>query len=262
MAGTVSIRIHGSESLPVLTYLPGLHGDDTLVGAFRRVVTDRLRLAEVTYPQTTSWSLQDHADSVIEALRDAGVTATWLLAESFGSQVAWALFNRLSPGDAGHHSPITVRGVVLANGFVRHPIPWGVRFVRHFIGLGPLQPHLAVLRAYTRYAQFRLRRDPEQVEDLNAFLENRTERDRQAAIHRLQLIADHHPQAVVRGLDTPVFYLAGVMDPLVPWFMVRWWLRHNCPGYRGGRTVWRSNHVVLVRAPRVCADQICDWMGV
>ena len=46
MPEQLEIRIHGDGSLPTLIYLPGLHGNWTLVGNFRRALNGRLRFVE------------------------------------------------------------------------------------------------------------------------------------------------------------------------------------------------------------------------
>src|SRR5215831_3221612 len=91
---TVQIRIHGGAASPTLIYLPGLHGDWTLVGSFRKALAGRVRFVEVTYPRTLDWSLDDYARGVEEGLAANGISDGWLLAESFGSQVAWPLLAR------------------------------------------------------------------------------------------------------------------------------------------------------------------------
>jgi len=115
---SVQIRIYGSPALPTLIYLPGLHGDWTLIGRFRRALGDRARFVEITYPRTLDWSLNDYGAAVEAALIAQGITAGWILGESFGSQVVWPLLER---------GNLKVAAVILAGGFVRHPIIWGVR---------------------------------------------------------------------------------------------------------------------------------------
>src|SRR3954449_4592510 len=86
---SLQIRIHGDASLPVLVYLPGLHGDWTLIGRFRRALRERVRFVEVTYPRTLDWSLDDYAAALEKVLRENGIESGWVIAESFGSQVVW-----------------------------------------------------------------------------------------------------------------------------------------------------------------------------
>ena len=50
MKEEVRLRVHGDESLPTLIYLPGLHGNWTLIGGFRQALKGRARLVETTYP--------------------------------------------------------------------------------------------------------------------------------------------------------------------------------------------------------------------
>src|SRR5438876_7314022 len=92
----LQIRIHGDASLPTLIYLPGLHGDWTLVTSFRLAIAGRVRFVEFTYPRTLTWSLDDYAAAVAAELHANGIERGWLLAESFSSQVAWTLIGKTS----------------------------------------------------------------------------------------------------------------------------------------------------------------------
>ena len=87
MPEELQLRIHGEASLPTLIYLPGLHGDWTLIGGFRKAIGGRVRFVEITYPRTLTWSLDDYAAAIETALAQNGITRGWLLGESYGSQV-------------------------------------------------------------------------------------------------------------------------------------------------------------------------------
>src|ERR1051326_9348106 len=125
MPEQLEIRIHGDGSLPTLIYLPGLHGNWTLVGNFRRALNGRLRFVEAAYPPTLTWSLEDYAAGVEAALAERGIAGGWVLAESFSSQVVWRLIAR---------KQFPVAGLVLAGGFVRHPLLRGVRLAERVCG--------------------------------------------------------------------------------------------------------------------------------
>ena len=114
MAEELQLRIHGNASLPTLIYLPGLHGDWTLIGGFRHAIGGKVRFIEITYPRTLTWSLDDYAAAVETALVKNGITSGWLLGESFSSQVVWAMVAR---------GKFTAQGVILAGGFVKYPNP-------------------------------------------------------------------------------------------------------------------------------------------
>ena len=94
MEEQLQLRVHGEASLPTLIYLPGLHGDWTLVGGFLQALDGRVRFVEITYPRTLDWSLDDYAAAIEAALAQNGITSGWLLGESFGSQPLWALVAR------------------------------------------------------------------------------------------------------------------------------------------------------------------------
>src|SRR4051812_32698640 len=104
----LQIRIHNPGGQPTLIYLPGLHGDWTLIGSFREAIGNRARFVEFTYPRTLTWTLDDYAVAIEEALKKAGITEGWLLGESFGSQIVWPLLKR---------NRFKAQGAILAGGF-------------------------------------------------------------------------------------------------------------------------------------------------
>ena len=125
MEDQLQLRIYGDASLPTLIYLPGMHGDWTLIGGFRKAVLGKVRFVEMTYPRTTTWSLDDHAAAIEDALAQNGITSGWLLAESFGSQPMWAMIAR---------GKFQAQGIILAGGFVRHAGHRFMRFMEKTVG--------------------------------------------------------------------------------------------------------------------------------
>jgi pimeloyl-ACP methyl ester carboxylesterase len=251
MPEELQIRIHNASSSPALVYLPGLHGDWTLVAGFRRALGQRVRFAEITYLRTLEWSLEQYAAAVERALAGQGITQGWLLAESFSSQVAWRLLAR---------GKFDARGVILAGGFVKHPLRWGVRLAESIAGRLPLSLLTRIMLGYARIARFRYRRSPETLASIHEFVARRTELDRQAATHRLHLVAESDPRRIVCALKVPVYALSGWLDPIVPWPFVRSWLRRNCPALREFQVVWTADHNVLSTAPDAAAGQVLRWM--
>ena len=85
------MRVYGPPTQqPTLIYLPGLHGDWTLVSGFRRALAGRVRFVETTYPRTLTWSLEDYAAGIEAGLAERGISRGWLLGESFSSQCDYA----------------------------------------------------------------------------------------------------------------------------------------------------------------------------
>jgi pimeloyl-ACP methyl ester carboxylesterase len=319
MNDELKIRVHGDASLPTLVYLPGMHGDWTLVSSFRAAIASRVRFVEFTYPHTTTWSLDDYARGIEGMLLAQGIERGWVVGESFGSQPAWQLVGRFPNGQrtpsesrptpdpsqppsrrsgamarreggegsqrsearstqfpsseglgvgfssssAGEPVGFQTQGLILAGGFVRHPVIWAVRMAGRVSSAIPMWCVKLFCVIYARYAQFRHKRAPETLASIAEFVANRTmEADRQAIVRRYTLIVENDLRLVARQTHFPVFYLAGLVDPLVPWCYVRRWLRKNCPGYRGGKTMWRADHNVLGTAPSASAELIWQWMKV
>jgi pimeloyl-ACP methyl ester carboxylesterase len=248
----LQIRIHGDASLPALVYLPGLHGDWTLVTSFRLAVAGQARFVEFIYPRTLEWSLEDYADAIEAKLLEHGITHAWLLGESFGSQIVWPL----SQAGRKFHTD----GIILAGGFVKHPFHWGVCRARDFAGGVSLTWLTRFLFYYGKVARFRHRHAPEVAEGIHEFIARRTELDKEAATHRLRLIAANNPCKLARAVSAPVYFLSGVWDIIVPWPWVRGWLRRHCVSCRGVKILWKADHTVLATAPREAAQQVMAWM--
>ena len=252
LSDTLQIRIHGDATLPTLIYLPGLHGDWLLVTRFRLAVAGRVRFVEFTYPNTTEWSLEEYARAVAAKLIEHGITRGWLLAESFGSQVAWPLLQS---------QRFKADGLVLAGGFVRHPWLTAVRATEWLVRRAPLPWLTAIVSGYAVVARWRFKRNPEVLAALREFKARWSEPLRHAAAHRLRLIAANDPRRHAHAATLPVFHLTGVLDPVVPWPPVQRWLRRECPGWRGNRIVWTADHNVLGTGTSAAVRQVLDWMN-
>ena len=248
----IQLRIHGNGSLPTLIYLPGLHGDWTLVGGFLQALADRVRFVEITYPRTLNWSLDDYAAAIESALAENGIARGWLLGESFGSQPMWALVGR---------GNFPAQGVILSGGFVKHPMRWAVRLAEKLTGRMSNALFIWIIFSYAKAARFRYRHSPGTLARLEEFVARRTELDRRAAQHRLHLIAENDPRPIVRQTRLPVFAISGILDPIVPWPLVRRWLRRNCPALRDYKIIQSADHNALGTGSRAAAEQILKWMA-
>jgi pimeloyl-ACP methyl ester carboxylesterase len=250
-AEQLQIRIHNANASPTVVYLPGLHGDWTLIGAFREALGPRARFVEITYPRSLTWSLDDYAAAVEEKLAAASITEGWLLGESFGSQIVWPMLNR---------PRFKVQGIILAGGFARHPIKSAVRLAERLAGSIPLSLVVAILFGYARIARLRFRRSPQILASINEFIARRTPLDKQAAKHRLHLLTVTDPCETVKATILPIYALTGLVDPIVPWIFVRPWFRKYCPALRAYRIIWKADHNVLGTAPKAAADQVAQWV--
>ncbi|MDB6022826.1 MAG: hypothetical protein JWQ04_2683 [Pedosphaera sp.] len=265
MSEHLQIRTYGDASLPTLIYLPGLHGDWTLVSAFRAALKNRVHFVEMTYPRSLTWNIQDYANAIQTALWERGIMRGWLLGESFGSQIAWSLLEQSLTSttdnpNAPHENKFHVEGIIIAGGFVKHPWPWGPGALRWIGRMTPMSLYRLELKIYAWYSRFRHRTAPETLGTIQEFVARRTELDRQAMRHRLTLLDQYDPRPIARQTRIPIYYLAGLVDPLVPWMLVRWWLRKNCPGYQCGKTFWLTDHNVLATSPARAADLVLHWM--
>ncbi len=252
-------RVHGDASRPTVLYLPGLHGDWTLVGAFRSALGDRVRFVEFAYPRSVTAGLPGLAAGVLRSAESAGIRHGWLLAESFGSQVAWALLDILACDPAGFQAD----GLILAGGFVRFPWPGLIRPVRSMLARMPESALDLLLRAFAGWVRFCNRESPGSLAMTEEFLTRRREPgEREAMVHRLELIRDHDPRPRARAFRGPVWSVTGGWDPVVPWPLVHRWLKRDCPGWRGAEVFWNADHTVLVSQPGRAAQVVGRWMGL
>lgn len=247
----VEIRVHGEARSPTLVYLPGIHGDWTLAGGFRRALANQLRFVEVSYPLGTDWTEGAYAAAIVETLAEREISSGWLLGESFGSQVAWEICRSTS---------FTADGIILAGGFVRHPLPFLAEWLYSRSGERTFRVMRAALGGYAQVARLRFGRSPETLAEIREFVARRTRADFDSGRHRLQLVARHDPRCVARSLHIPVYAMCGCLDPIVPWFPVRRWLKRNCPGFREAVTIWPADHNVLGTAPKRSAEKVLTWM--
>jgi len=152
-------------------------------------------------------------------------------------------------------------GLILAGGFVRHPMPWGARLMRRVGERLPMSVFQRLLRGYAFYAKFRHRDAPETLATTGEFVARRTALDRAAMRARLDLVANADLRPIAERVNLPVYHLAGLVDPIVPPVLVQPWLRRHCPGYRGAKTFWFADHNVLATAARPSAQTVLGWMG-
>jgi pimeloyl-ACP methyl ester carboxylesterase len=252
MSEKVQIRVHGSPNLPTLIYLPGLHGNWCLVGRFRRAIADRARFVEISYPSTINWSLEEHAAAVEAALAEHGVEQGWILGESFGSQVLWAIV---------HRNKFRIQGLVLAGGFVRHPFRWGARIAMKLCGDSFFTAIRWMLFGYAKLSRFRFRASPETYIEIRQFIDGLSKHDLQAAKHRLRLVAHSDFCSTARTARVPIYALSGLFDPVVPWIWVRGWMKKNCHALLEYKIIWHADHNVLGTAPETASQQVLKWLA-
>jgi pimeloyl-ACP methyl ester carboxylesterase len=252
MEEKLELRVYGDPSLRTLVYLPGLHGDWTLIGGFRAAVAGRVRFVEMAYPRTLTWSLDDYAAAIEDELSKLGITRGWLLGESFGSQPMWKLIAR---------GKFRAQGAVLAAGFVRYPAQQFLRLLEKATGQGLSVLLIKIMFGYAKFARLRYRRSPQTLATLDEFLARRRRpSDREAAEHRLRLVGDNDPRKTAMATQVPILGLAGIIDPIVPWPSVRRWLKRNCPALRDYRIVHRADHNVLTTGTKESARWVLEWM--
>jgi hypothetical protein len=147
--------------------------------------------------------------------------------------------------------PVVLRGIRLS---------WGARFAHCISRTTPLWIRRATLWAFANYARMRHDQSSDSLAYINEFVARRTALDYQAMQHRLRLVIANDPCEIARYAACPVFQISGLIDPIVPWFFVRRWLRKNCQSLRDSRIVF-GDHNVLGTASNKAAEIICGWIS-
>ncbi|HEX7861075.1 MAG TPA: alpha/beta hydrolase [Verrucomicrobiae bacterium] len=253
----LQFRVDGEPTSPTLIYLPGLHGDWTLLPGFRELAKARFRLAQFTYPRTLSWSLRDYAQAVDQQLKTAGIRSGWILAESFSSQVAWTWLKQAQDGA----TDFRFEGMILAGGFVRYPMLLNLAAARFFFAVTPWWAWRLLFKVYLAYSGFRHRNAGPAGNCAEEFIARRTPLDLATMRARLRLIAEADLREVARKARCPIYQVAGVIDPVVPPAMVARWLRRNCRTFAGARVIWPADHNVLGTEPAAALAQIENWVS-
>ena len=137
---------------------------------------------------------------------------------------------------------------------------WAVRLVEKICGRISLAALVWIIFSFGKIARFRYRRSPETLATLDEFIARRTHLDGRAAQHRLHLVAENDPREISGATRLPVYYLSGWLDPIVPWPLVRRWLKKNCPALRECKIVRSADHNVLGTAPAEAAHEILAWI--
>ena len=235
-----------------------MHGDWTLVASFRHEVAGKVRFVDMTYPRTTTWTLDDYAKGIEDALIAADVHEGWLIGESFGSQPAWAMIGCSQRSE----SQLKLHGLILAGGFVKHPWSWGAKLMRAASRLIPRFAARILLRVYATYARFRHRQAPDTLTNIQEFVANRLAPGESVAMQRrYTLILENDRRPVAQATKLPVYQLAGLMDPLVPNWLIGGWLKRNCPGFRESKTILTADHNVLGTTPAKAAGVVLGWVS-
>jgi pimeloyl-ACP methyl ester carboxylesterase len=253
----IQIRLDGERSKLCLVYLPGVHGDWTLLTSFRDFAKERFFLVQITYPRTLRWTMEDYGKAVAGEIERLGIKSAWVLGESFSSQVAWAWLDRVQRGA----SSFEFLGIILAGGFVRYPFSWVVRVGICFFDIAPWRLWKLLFWIYIRYSSFRHRHAPTSADAVHEFIARRTKLDIAAMRHRFTLIAGYDPRSIATTATCPIYLLAGTIDPIVPTWPVLRWLQENCSHFKGHRIIWPADHNVLGTEPEQSLNQIAAWVS-
>lgn len=239
---------------PALVYVPGVQGDWTPMHRTGALIAEFSRLVLTAYPRNPAWTLEDHARAVLAVLDHLGLERAHLLAESYGSLVAWQV---------ALLAPQRVQSIAIAGGFVLSPQRVGAACAAVFHRHGPPWLMEAMVQGYLRWAT-RHSRHPEIASfRRSCFPAIRAPQGWQALANRMRIIARADMRPHLPAIQCPVGYFGGAWDVVVP-------VRREIRTLRRGlgqacrfraELFPRTAHDVLPARPRESAAWIRQWLG-
>lgn len=245
-------QVSGSEELPTLVYLPGVHGDWTPLARARSLLGEAARLVEVAYPRVADWTLPDFAKALENLLDLLKLDSVHLVGESFGSLVAW---------EFGLAHPHRVRSLSLVGGFSQPPDSRTARWARHALSLVPTVLFETGIDLYVAHKNRRGEtRHP--GDGAPAYAAVRTTRGRRATANRMDIIhrTDFRPR--LGDVAFPVRYIGGEKDRLVPVQRELATLEKYLPTACDfqGRILSAAPHMIIASHPEQTSGHLHTWV--
>ena len=138
-----------------------------------------------------------------------------IMTNRFSSLVAWQMAKRFlhrrgAMANGETTSGFEIQGIILAGGFVHHPIPLEVRLGRLVNQWMPAWGLRAALAAFRTYARLRFHGCPEALASIDDFIQRRTELDHLAIRQRFRLIEQSDQRSIAREFDRLMRPVIGV----------------------------------------------------
>ena len=244
----------GERDGPPAIFLPGVHGDWTLLKRARPILADKLRLIEITYPRAGSWNLGEFSRALEDLMDVLELDSAHLIAESFGSLIGWQF---------GLECPSRVRSMVLVGGFCQPPGPQRIGLAKTALSLLPSFILEKGIDLYTSRRAFYL---DFAYSDLGGmpipYFATRSARGRRATVNRLSIIerADFRPH--LNRIRFPIRYVGGANDQVVPVRREVETLKRRLPAECGfqSHVIPGGRHAILASHPEPSARRIVDWV--
>lgn len=231
-----------SKTSIIWTFLPGLHGTETLYESVRQRLPEEISAEFINLPASGKQdynTLANHLNEELFSGRGGGGGKRLLIAESFSGPLAIRLAS-MRPGD--------IAGIVLAASFCDAPLSPG-------IALLPLRPLLMVKPPRSALRHFLIGNDASQAEVTE--LQHVVKSTPSATLSRrirstLELVEDDNPDLP----EIPMLILQANNDNLIPW-EAQSKLEANYPE---ATTHWiESPHLIFQRCPDECIGRIMSF---
>lgn len=256
--GNVQIEVHETSTKEnVIIILPGLHGDCSHLTSFlQEFNTSQVITVKYLSSKRNKNTIEEYADSLFCALSIINAREGFIIAESFGSQVAWRFLELLKKNTA----PFTfqVKALILAGGFLSHPFPRLVRLFSYLYGKARVSWLNLAFRAYFGFVS----KATGAKKLPNTFFEERSSlQDQKALISRMELMQNDF-RKIAENIRCNVYLLVGFWDVIaVPWPLNYFYLNKYCPKFEAkwDYCFW-GDHAVLYSEPKKSASIIKNWI--
>lgn len=252
---TILGLIHEAEGpvtgAPVI-YLPGSHGDPSLIGEARRILRRDVRLLAVTYPRAESWTLEDYSDALEDLMGVLDVDSAHLIGESFGGLIGW---------EFGLTLPRRIRSLLLVGGFCRPVAGPRIEFARH--ALAHL-PSAILERGANLFGSGGAVLEDDLLIDWpgGAYVASQNSRPRRAAANRLSILSQSDFSASLGAVRFQVRYVGGGGDTMIPVRREAALMAARLPfrcGFESEIVPGAPHGVLASHAERVC-ERLTGWI--
>lgn len=246
-------RISGCIEAPLAIYLPGIHGDWTPLETARDALSSRVRLVEIEYPKEPGWDMQRYAHSVRELIDSLKADRAHIVAESFGSLVAW---------EFALHAPDRIRSLILVGGFTSTPGMFKTTVAKAGLSMVPTILFEKVVDIYSR-SRGRKKTDGHGGGSIIPYSSVRTAQGHRATISRLAHVQAADYRSELHKMHFPVRYIGGARDRVIPVAREIDRLTAALPQMSAfeSRLIPGAPHMIVASHPDETTASICDWIG-
>lgn len=247
MAGTERSPLRAyteATHAPTIVLVPGLDGTALLF--YRQVELLARRFNVVAFPlPERAQTMDDLVDDLRALIEDVAPGEVLLCGESFGG----ALSLSFALAHPGH-----VSGLVIVNSFPVIHMRWRLRWAPRLLRALPW----GAMRVVRRFTSMRLQSRHTLPEDIAEFHERSKSILRDGYLRRLEILRDYDVRDRLHEIQTPLLFLAGDEDKLIPSVEEARFMAERVPNARV-QVLDGYGHICLINHELDLLDYVGPW---